>query len=118
MLDTPGHLDLATEVVTAARIADGAIIIVDVVEGVKSQTKQSIKTAFEQGISMILLINKIDRLFLELHLQARDAFGKVWKIIEATNAYLAQLQNAAAGTEVKTPQSNLFPLFNCFRYSA
>lgn len=40
LIDTPGHVDFSSEVSTAVRLCDGAIILIDVVEGVCPQVPE------------------------------------------------------------------------------
>ena len=49
LIDSPGHVDFSSEVSTAVRLCDGAIIVVDVVEGVQPQTEVVIKQAWLEG---------------------------------------------------------------------
>lgn len=91
LVDTPGHIDFATEVAAAVRVCDGALIVVDIVEGVCVQTKEAIRQAFEEGNKMILIINKFDKLILELRKSMEQIFEDILRIIEDANAYIADL---------------------------
>ena len=57
-----------SEVSTAVRLCDGAIVVVDVVEGVQPQTKVVLQQAWREGIRPVLVLNKLDRLIVELKL--------------------------------------------------
>ncbi len=61
IIDTPGHADFGGEVERGLKMADGAILLVDAVEGPLSQTRYVLKKAFEANIRTIVVINKIDR---------------------------------------------------------
>lgn len=74
LIDSPGHVDFSSEVSTAVRLCDGAIILVDVVEGVCSQTRICLKHAYMENLKPILVLNKIDRLITEKKLSALDAY--------------------------------------------
>ncbi len=61
ILDTPGHADFSAEVERALSMVDSAILLVDASEGPLPQTRFVLKKAFEAGLKIIVVINKIDR---------------------------------------------------------
>lgn len=61
LIDTPGHADFGGEVERVLKMADGALLLVDSKEGPMPQTKFVLKKALEQGMPIIVVINKIDR---------------------------------------------------------
>jgi GTP-binding protein len=61
ILDTPGHADFGGEVERALSMVDGAILLVDASEGPLPQTRFVLKKALEGGLSIVVVINKIDR---------------------------------------------------------
>lgn len=81
LIDSPGHVDFSSEVSTAIRLCDGAIVVVDVVEGVCPQTKVALQQAWLENIKPILVLNKIDRYITELKLSPLDAYFKLVQVI-------------------------------------
>src|SRR5579885_2781871 len=61
IIDTPGHADFGGEVERVLNMADGALLLVDAVEGPMPQTRFVLRKAFELGLKPIVVINKIDR---------------------------------------------------------
>ncbi|KAI8063798.1 P-loop containing nucleoside triphosphate hydrolase protein [Gongronella butleri] len=84
-MDTPGHTDFIDEIVAALRLADGAVLLVDAVEGVMVNTERIIRLCIQEGIPLTLVINKVDRLILELKLPPSDAYFKLRYTIEEVN---------------------------------
>lgn len=91
LVDSPGHVDFTSEVSTAARVWDGALVVVDVVEGVSSQTREVLKQAYHDQLNTILILNKVDRLFTDLHLSADEAYLHLHRIIDLANAVTQEL---------------------------
>ncbi|KAF5315116.1 hypothetical protein D9619_007031 [Psilocybe cf. subviscida] len=88
MIDTPGHVDFSSEVSTAARLCDGALVLVDVVEGVCTQTIAVLRQAWQDGLRPVLVINKFDRLVTELKLSPTEAYHHLARLIEQVNAVM------------------------------
>lgn len=61
IVDTPGHADFGGEVERTLRMVDGAILLVDAQEGPMPQTKFVLKKAIEQGLKIVVVLNKIDK---------------------------------------------------------
>ncbi|XP_073424663.1 elongation factor-like GTPase 1 isoform X3 [Dendrobates tinctorius] len=91
LIDSPGHVDFSSEVSTAVRLCDGAIVVVDAVEGVCPQTQAVLRQAWLENIRPVLVINKIDRLIVELKLSSQEAYAHLQKILEQVNAVTGSL---------------------------
>ncbi len=61
LIDTPGHADFGGEVERVLRMADGALLLIDSKEGPMPQTKFVLKKALQQGMRVVVVVNKIDR---------------------------------------------------------
>lgn len=91
LIDSPGHVDFASEVSTAVRLCDGVLIIVDVVEGVCPQTRSALAISYIEGLKPILVLNKIDRLITEIKLSPLDAYVHLSQVLEQVNAVMGEL---------------------------
>ncbi len=116
IIDTPGHADFGGEVERVLNMADGCLLLVDAAEGPMAQTRFVLRKAFEVGLRIVIVINKVDRanadpartlervhdLFLEL---AEDADQ-----LEAPVVY-AIAKQGRAGLGEDTIGPDLEPLF-------
>ena len=116
IIDTPGHADFGGEVERVLNMADGCLLLIDAAEGPMPQTRFVLRKAFEVGLRIIVVINKVDRknadpeaalhkvhdLFLEL---AEDADQ-----LEAPVIY-AVAKEGRAGHQADALTADLEPLF-------
>jgi len=89
LIDTPGHVDFQSRTLRALRAIDGAIVVVDAVEGVMTQTEMYLRVALEERVRPVLFINKIDRLIKELKLSPQDIQRRLVQIVRDINVLIS-----------------------------
>jgi elongation factor 2 len=97
LIDSPGHVDFSSEVTAALRVTDGALVVVDCVEGVCVQTETVLRQALGERIKPVLMVNKMDRALLELQLQQEDAYQNFSRTIESVNVVIATYRDELLG---------------------
>ncbi len=85
LIDTPGHIDFSGAVTRSLRAVDGALVVVDAVEGPMTQTETVLMQALRERVKPILFINKVDRLIKEIKLTSEEIQKKFAKIIARVN---------------------------------
>jgi GTP-binding protein TypA/BipA len=117
IVDTPGHADFGGEVERALTMVDGVLLLVDASEGPLPQTRFVLRKALEAGLSVILVVNKIDRPDARI----REVVDEVYELFLDLEADEVQFDfpivysNARAGLATLDPESpgeSLQPLFD------
>lgn len=88
VLDAPGHLNFSDELVAALRGSDGLLLAVDAAEGVMAGTETAVRAAAAEGVPVVLVLTKVDRLIVELKLPPADAYHKLRHVIQEVNGLL------------------------------
>ncbi|MBN2109827.1 MAG: elongation factor EF-2 [Methanosarcinaceae archaeon] len=108
LIDTPGHVDFGGDVTRAMRAVDGAVVVIDAVEGTMPQTETVLRQALKEHVKPVLFINKVDRLINELKVDAQEMQIRLGKLIDHVNKLIKGMNeerykagwrvDAAAGT--------------------
>jgi elongation factor 2 len=85
LIDTPGHVDFGGDVTRAMRAVDGALVVVDAVEGAMPQTETVLRQALREGVKPALFINKVDRLISELQEGPEEMQQRLMGVIADVN---------------------------------
>ena len=90
------------------RAVDGAVVVVDAVEGTMPQTETVLRQALREHVRPVLFINKVDRLINELQVDAQEMQVRLGKVIDHVNKLIKNMNpekfkagwkvDAAAGT--------------------
>ena len=97
MIDSPGHVDFSSEVTAALRVTDGALVVVDCIDGVCVQTETVLRQALGERIKPVIIINKVDRALLELQVGKEDLYQSFSRTIESVNVIIATYNEPALG---------------------
>jgi len=103
LIDSPGHVDFSSEVTAALRVTDGALVVVDCVEGVCVQTETVLRQALTERIKPVLMVNKLDRALGELKLDPESAYQTFNKVIESANIIIATYNDSLLGDAQVNP---------------
>lgn len=120
ILDTPGHADFEDETIAAIAAVDGIILVVDVVEGITARDRSLVDHAVKENVPIVLMLNKIDRLILELKLPVRDCYQKLNYIVEDVNQRLSQnefIANYTHSTTVSPVENNVIFASSTFEFT-
>ena len=91
LVDSPGHTDFLREVSSSMVACDSAILLLDAVEGLTARTNQVFRETARNQLVPVLVINKVDRYFTDLHLTATDAYLRLRSLLEIVNAATAAM---------------------------
>jgi elongation factor 2 len=109
MIDTPGHVDFGGDVTRAMRAVDGAVVVVDAVEGAMPQTETVLRQALREGVRPVLFVNKVDRMINELKVEPKDMAARLGKVIDNVNKLISGMdeEKYKAGWKLDAARGNI-----------
>ena len=115
IVDTPGHADFGGEVERVLSMVDSVLLLVDAVDGPMPQTRFVTQKAFEQGLSPILVVNKVDRPGARPHWvvdQVFDLFDRLGATDDQMDfpIMFTSALNGVAGIEPESLAEDMTPL--------
>lgn len=107
LIDTPGHVDFTYEVSRSLAACEGALLVVDAVQGVEAQTLANVYLALEHDLTIIPVINKIDLPNADVERVKKEIEDIVG--IPTDNAILTSARTGEGITDVLDAIVNLIP---------
>jgi elongation factor 2 len=120
IIDSPGHVDFASEATAAIHITDGALVVIDCIEGICMQTETVLHQALSEMVRPILCLSKMDKLFpghevegAKPEFTGEQVYQILSNIIQNANAILAANDAERLGDVQIYPENGTVAFSSC-----